>query len=147
MTIAKLFENDMIVFHEFIFVSIELLNSIIINQKQKPQNVHFSIVKLIEDINCRNSIPPTTTVSNLLAKQNAATGKICVDVGFWGGIIPGNANDLRSLSEAGVVGFKCFLHPSGDETFPFVTEDDVELACQQLTGFDALVAVNNFVFN
>lgn len=89
----------------------------------------------------RNSIPPTTTVSNLLEKQKATSGKICVDVGFWGGIIPSNANDLRALHEAGVFGFKCFLHPSGDETFPFVTEDDVELACQQLTDSDALIAV------
>lgn len=89
----------------------------------------------------RNSIPPTTTVFNLLEKQKATSGKICVDVGFWGGIIPGNANELRPLHEAGVFGFKCFLHPSGDETFPFVTEDDVELACQQLTDLDALIAV------
>lgn len=94
----------------------------------------------------RNSIPPTTTVENLLEKQKATAGKICVDVGFWGGIIPGNAKDLRALHKAGVVGFKCFLHPSGDETFPCVTEDDVELACQHLTGLDALVAVTIFKF-
>lgn len=102
---------------------------------------HFSSVLILAN---RNSIPPTTTVSNLLEKQKAASGKICVDVGFWGGIIPGNANDLRPLHEAGVFGFKCFLHPSGDETFPFVTEHDVELACQQLTHSDALIAVTFF---
>lgn len=76
-----------------------------------------------------------------MEKQRAASGKICTDVGFWGGIIPGNAKDLRALYDAGVVGFKCFLHPSGDETFPYVEEDQVDLACQQLAGLDALVAV------
>lgn len=88
-----------------------------------------------------NSIPPTTNVENLRLKQKAATGKICVDVAFWGGIIPGNQNELTKLLEQGVIGFKCFLHPSGDEAFPYVEEEDVELALKQLVGLDALVAV------
>lgn len=83
----------------------------------------------------------STTVGNLHEKQKASAGKICVDVGFWGGIIPGNANELVKLTDEGVIGFKCFLHPSGDEAFPYVTEDDVELACQQLNGLDVMVAV------
>lgn len=64
-----------------------------------------------------------------------------MDLGFWGGIIPGNQNDLVKLTDEGVIGFKCFLHPSGDETFPCVTEEDVELACKQLNGLDVMVAV------
>ena len=36
-------------------------------------------------------------------------GSACVDVGFWGGAMPGNLEDLRPLHEAGVFGFKCFL--------------------------------------
>lgn len=67
-----------------------------------------------------NSIPPTTSLENLRVKQKATVGKICVDVGFWGGIIPGNENELQNLLEHGVVGFKCFLHPSGDEYFSYV---------------------------
>lgn len=98
-------------------------------------------IYLCEYVNRRNAIPPTTTVENLRVKQKASTGKICVDVGFWGGIIPGNAFELVKLAEEGVIGFKCFLHPSGDEAFPYVTEEDVELACKQLNGLDVLVAV------
>lgn len=45
------------------------------------------------------------------------------------------------MLDAGVIGFKCFLHPSGDETFPYVEEQDVELAYKQLAGLNALVAV------
>jgi allantoinase len=62
-----------------------------------------------------NSIPPTTTVAHLQTKRAAARGQCWVDVGFWGGVIPGNAGELRALVEAGVRGFKCFLIESGVE--------------------------------
>ncbi|VVD03594.1 unnamed protein product [Leptidea sinapis] len=65
-----------------------------------------------------NSIPPTTTVENLKIKANSAKGNVFVDVAFWGGVIVGNQDSLRDLVKAGVVGFKCFLCPSGVEEFP-----------------------------
>lgn len=77
----------------------------------------------------------------MLVKQKATNGKICVDVGFWGGIIPGNHLELPKLVEHGVVGFKCFLCPSGVDEFPVVTEKDVQLAYEQLSGTDGLIAV------
>ena len=45
-------------------------------------------------------------------------GRCHVDVGFWGGAIPGNLDDLRGLHDEGVFGFKCFLAPSGVDEFP-----------------------------
>ena len=51
-------------------------------------------------------------------KRAAAQGQAWVDVGFWGGAVPGNAGDLAGLHEAGVFGFKCFLLDSGVEEFP-----------------------------
>src|SRR5215813_10627124 len=56
-----------------------------------------------------NSIPATTTLSGLTEKLAAAKDKLSVDVGFWGGVIPGNTSELEPLWQAGVVGFKCFL--------------------------------------
>ena len=38
-----------------------------------------------------NSIPATTTAAALEAKSNAARGKCWVNVGFWGGVVPGNS--------------------------------------------------------
>jgi allantoinase len=73
-----------------------------------------------------NSIPPTCTVEALEIKREAARGKCHVDVGFWGGAIPGNLEDLRGLHDAGVFGFKCFLLHSGVEEFPFLNEDELE---------------------
>ncbi|CAK9803183.1 Probable allantoinase 1 [Anthophora plagiata] len=79
-----------------------------------------------------NSIPPTTTMNNLKRKADEARSKIYVDLAFWGGIIPGNQNELQSLVEAGVVGFKCFLCPSGVDEFPCVNEEDVNKALEKL---------------
>ena len=65
-----------------------------------------------------NSIPPTVDVAALETKRKAATGQCHVDVGFWGGAVPGNVGELTPLHEAGVFGFKCFLVDSGVPEFP-----------------------------
>ena len=75
-----------------------------------------------------NSIPPTTTVSGLEAKRAAAERRCHVDVGFWGGVVPGNHRDLEPLASAGVLGFKCFLSPSGVDEFESVAESDLRQA-------------------
>ena len=64
-----------------------------------------------------NSVPATTTVAALEEKRQVAEGQVRVDVGFWGGAVPGNVADLEPLHEAGVFGFKCFLLDSGVEEF------------------------------
>jgi allantoinase len=65
-----------------------------------------------------NSIPPTTTVAALEVKRQRADGEVHVDVGFWGGAVPGNLAEFPALHEAGVFGFKCFLIDSGVPEFP-----------------------------
>jgi allantoinase len=65
-----------------------------------------------------NSIPPTVNVTALETKRRAAAGQCYVDVGFWGGAVPGNVADLPALHESGVFGFKCFLIDSGVPEFP-----------------------------
>lgn len=84
-----------------------------------------------------NSRPPTTTVENLRAKLSAAEGKCSVDVGFWGGLVPGNSQELASLHEEGVAGFKCFLIDSGVEEFPNVTEEDLRAALPSMARLGA----------
>src|SRR5262245_58858387 len=75
-----------------------------------------------------NSVPATTTVAALEAKRTAARGQCHVDVAFWGGVVPGNVEDLDALVDAGVRGFKCFLVPSGVEEFPNVGEEELARA-------------------
>ncbi len=60
-----------------------------------------------------NSIPATTTLDSFKIKLAAAQGQCRVDVGFWGGVVPGNVSELAQMYAAGVVGFKCFLSAVG----------------------------------
>ena len=89
-----------------------------------------------------NSIPATTTVAALEAKRDAASGKCWVNVGFWGGVVPGNAGELRALQHAGVFGFKCFLVPSGVSEFENVTETDLRAALPKLATTDLPLLVH-----
>lgn len=79
-----------------------------------------------------NSVPPTTTLAGLQAKRDAANGRCHVDVAFWGGVVPGNAAELEPLAQTGVLGFKCFLSPSGVPEFENVTESDLREALPML---------------
>ncbi|MCX4745285.1 allantoinase AllB [Kitasatospora sp. NBC_01287] len=89
-----------------------------------------------------NSIPPTTTVAGLAAKRRIAEGQAWVDLGFWGGAIPGNAADLEPLHQAGVFGFKSFLAPSGVEEFPHVEAADLEKALAEQARIGALAIIH-----
>lgn len=86
-----------------------------------------------------NSIPPTTTLEGFRRKLEAAREQCHVDVAFWGGVVPDNRAELPALYEAGVVGFKCFLVPSGVEEFPHVSESELRPALRVLAEMDALL--------
>ncbi|MCF6132625.1 allantoinase AllB [Flavobacterium wongokense] len=75
-----------------------------------------------------NASPVTTTLDAFNQKLEASKGKMNVNVGFYAGLIPGNAPELQSLIKAGVVGVKCFLTHSGIDEFPNVTEKDLDEA-------------------
>ncbi|WIY02491.1 allantoinase AllB [Amycolatopsis mongoliensis] len=89
-----------------------------------------------------NSLPPTVDVAALEVKRAAATGRVHVDVGFWGGAIPGNVGDLRGLHDSGVFGFKCFLLHSGVDEFPPLDPAGLDEALRELSSFDALMIVH-----
>ena len=84
-----------------------------------------------------NSIPATTTAAALREKLAAAAGKLWVDTGFWGGVVPGNSEELPALWDAGVFGFKCFLVPSGVDEFAHITETDLRVALPNLAASGA----------
>ena len=79
-----------------------------------------------------NAIPPTTTMSGFREKVQAAQGKCFVDVGLYGGIVPGNTGELRQLVSAGVRGFKGFLIDSGVAEFPAVSSTDIRDVLNEL---------------
>ncbi|GAA1637746.1 MULTISPECIES: allantoinase AllB [Brevibacterium] len=89
-----------------------------------------------------NSLPPTVDVAALETKRAVAGPKAFVDVGFWGGAIPGNRDDLRPLHDAGVYGFKCFLEDSGVEEFPPLTPAEMTADLAEIASFDGLLIVH-----
>ncbi len=89
-----------------------------------------------------NSVPPTTTVDALRLKQDVARDQIVVDVGFWGGAVPGNVDHLAALHEAGVFGFKCFLIDSGVPEFPPLDAAGFATALAEVARLGALMLVH-----
>jgi allantoinase len=83
-----------------------------------------------------NCVPETTNVEALEAKRSAARGKAWVDWAAWAGVVPGNADALEPLVEAGVPGFKCFLIDSGIAGFTWVNEADLRSALGKLRGIE-----------
>ncbi|MGW9628409.1 allantoinase AllB [Microbacterium sp. NPDC055521] len=89
-----------------------------------------------------NSIPPTVSVEALEIKRDVARGQTHVDVGFWGGAVPGNTADLRPLHDAGVFGFKSFLLHSGVDEFPPLDPEELEEDMRELATFDSVMIVH-----
>jgi allantoinase len=76
-----------------------------------------------------NSDPSTVSPETLQLKIDAAKNRIYVDVGFWGGLVPGNAfnaSALESLLNAGVLGLKSFMCPSGIDDFPMTNASHIK---------------------
>ena len=89
-----------------------------------------------------NSVPVTTTLKAFEQKRSAARGQCRVDVGFWGGVVPGNARELQPMAQAGVLGFKCFLIDSGIDEFGWVGERDLRAAMEELERIGAPLLVH-----
>lgn len=89
-----------------------------------------------------NSIPATTSVDALLRKAEALHGKGFVDVGLWGGVVPGNTHELKAMVREGALGFKCFMVDSGVDEFRWVDREDLLSAMKELAGGRAPLLVH-----
>lgn len=89
-----------------------------------------------------NATPVTTSVAAFREKLAASEGKLNVNCGFYGGLIPGNIHELKGLSDEGVLGIKSFLVHSGIDEFPNVSESDLREALPLLAGLDLTLLVH-----
>jgi allantoinase len=89
-----------------------------------------------------NSSPVTTSANNFKLKLAASENKLNVDVGFWGGVIPGNENDLDELLKSGVLGLKAFLTHSGIDDFPNAQRSDLKNALAIIKKYDRPLLVH-----
>ncbi|NGZ74447.1 allantoinase [Saccharibacillus alkalitolerans] len=82
-----------------------------------------------------NGIPSTVNAEALFDKARLGGEKSLVDFGLWGGLVPGNEEDLAPLAASGVIGFKAFLSTTGNKEFEAV--DDMTL----LSGMKKIAAL------
>lgn len=80
-------------------------------------------------LDCR---PVTTSPGALAVKIAAARGRCHVDLGFWGGLVPHNLDRVDDMLDAGCLGLKAFLIPSGLDDFPEVGEAELRAAMPAL---------------
>ena len=89
-----------------------------------------------------NSIPPTTNAAALRIKREIAAGQVHVDVGFWGGAVPGSAAWLPGLHAAGAFGTKVFLIDSGVPEFPPLDQAGLRDVMARAAALDSMVLVH-----
>jgi allantoinase len=89
-----------------------------------------------------NSAPVTASVAAFEEKLAVAEGQLSTNVGFWGGVVPGNTKEIVPLIKRGVLGFKAFLTHSGIDDFPNATEDDLRKAMPIIAKYDLPLLVH-----
>ena len=89
-----------------------------------------------------NSIPPTTSPAALRVKRAAAAGRVRVDVGFWGGAVPGSADSVPGLVRDGAFGMKAFLIDSGVPEFPPLDRAGLRAVMAQASALGSMVLVH-----
>lgn len=89
-----------------------------------------------------NSLPPVTTAASFALKRAAAERQSRTDFAIWGGLIPGNVDDLEAMRDAGAIGFKSFMCGSGVEEFPFADAATLRLGMKKAAQLGMLVAVH-----
>ncbi|WLV23997.1 allantoinase AllB [Aciduricibacillus chroicocephali] len=94
-----------------------------------------------------NALPATTSKTAFDKKLEAAKGKTWIDVGFYGGLVPYNLDDLQDLADAGVLAFKAFIATCGNDEIPgdFKDIDDYSLykGMQKLAELDRILCVHS----
>lgn len=59
---------------------------------------------------------PSLIAADLIDQKVAAVSpNACVDFCLWGGLVPGNFDELRAMDEKGCVAFKVFLSPTSED--------------------------------
>jgi len=89
-----------------------------------------------------NSLPPTINAAGFEVKKAAAERASCLDFALWGGLVPGNLENLPELAEAGVIGFKAFMCDSGVGEFPAVDAATLKRGMARAASLGLPVAVH-----
>ena len=89
-----------------------------------------------------NNLPVTTDVAAFDLKLEAMKRSSKVDFGLWGGLVPGNLDQLKGLDERGVMGFKAFMCPSGIDEFPACDTATLAEGMARIAELDSILLVH-----
>src|SRR6266849_4688325 len=89
-----------------------------------------------------NNLPVTTTKEAFDLKLAAMQRSSRVDFGLWGGLVPGNLDQLEGLVQRGVMGFKAFMCPSGIDEFPACDERTLREGMKRIAELDSILLVH-----
>ena len=89
-----------------------------------------------------NSTPPVIDAAAFDAKRAIAERDSVVDFALWGGLVPGNLDQLEALRDCGVIGLKAFMAQSGIDDFPKADPGTLRAGMQRAAELDLLVAVH-----
>jgi allantoinase len=89
-----------------------------------------------------NSVPVTTTVDAFDLKLGAMKRSSRLDFGLWGGLVPGNLDQLEALVDRGVMGFKAFMCPSGIDEFPACDTRTLREGMKRIAELDSILLVH-----
>ena len=89
-----------------------------------------------------NSEPPVLDSAGLRVKRALAEERSCTDFALWGGLVPGNLNQLAGLKSAGAIGVKAFMCDSGIASFPRVDAKSLFEGMKRAAQLGLLVAVH-----
>lgn len=89
-----------------------------------------------------NSSPVTTTVAAFDEKRRLMDTYSRVNGYLWGGLVPGNLDELAGLAERGVIGFKAFMSNSGIDEFQAADDATLYTGMQRLAELGKILAVH-----
>jgi allantoinase len=89
-----------------------------------------------------NNLPVTTTVDAFDLKLAAMRHSAKVDFGLWGGLVPGNLDQLAPMVERGAMGFKAFMCPSGIDEFPAADVKTLREGMKRIAELDSILLVH-----
>jgi allantoinase len=89
-----------------------------------------------------NNLPVTTDVAAFDLKLEAMKRSSRLDFGLWGGLVPGNLDQLAPLVGRGVMGFKAFMCPSGIDEFPASDLVTLREGMKRIAALDSILLVH-----
>ena len=89
-----------------------------------------------------NSTPPVLTRAAFEEKRRIAEAKSCLDFALWGGLTPDSLDHMEAMADAGAIGFKAFMCPSGLDEFGAANPSTLRKGMQIAAALGLPVAVH-----